>query len=449
MQPIDMTGLMDGLPPHSLEAEKSTLGAILLDPSSILKVFSIIEPSQFYRDAHGRIAGAVSRLALQGHAGIDTVAVAEELDSRGDLEEIGGLPYLIELMESVPNTGHAEYYAGIVLEKWRARCLREFCIRTLKSVTKSGVVSDETFQAAHESLSRIQDPAGLKASVRKLQPETLREIVKQFTESEDPAGQNLIETGLVELDDALDGGFEYGEFVIMGARPGNGKSMVGLQLIHNWTARGIPCAFVSEEMSNWKIAKRTTQFMTPVPSSQWADKRDEVRQSREIHFHNRAECYVIEFCKTVDVAVREIRKLVKDHGVRCVVVDYAQLLGGRGNSIYERITNMSMELRRLANELNLVLVALAQTGRDVEKRGTYEPRMSDLKESGQLEQDADVIIFLVWSCKSDKDAPPDKFCFHIAKNRGRAINQDVATCRFDPRRQMILGGQSFQLPEGF
>src|SRR5690606_16659701 len=149
-------------------------------------------------------------------------------------------------------------------------------------------------------------------------------------------------------------------------------------------------------------------------------------------------CYIAESCGTCEAAIEQIERAVENHQVECVVVDYAQLLRSPGKNRYEQVTNTSIALRQVATKHKIVLVVLCQLNRAIESRNKFVPMNSDLKETGQLEQDADVIIFLVWPHRIDSKNPPHEYKFYVGKNRNRAINQTSVVCRFEPSRQRVL-----------
>lgn len=251
-------------------------------------------------------------------------------------------------------------------------------------------------------------------------------------------GQQFVETGIPELDYAIGGGAEYGELFLMAARPSHGKSMCGLQMIHHWTSQGIPSAFISEEMSSRALGKRTVQYASEIHQEHWGVKMAELESDLDTHFRNRAPCVIVEQCRTAEAAVDAIKMAKNEHGVKCVVVDYAQLLQSKGKSRYEQVTNTSIALRQVANETGVLLVALCQLGRDIEKRTPMIPHPSDLKDSGQLEQDADVIVFLVWPHRLDTSNDAKLFQFFVGKNRNRETNEYAIECQFEPSRQRLV-----------
>lgn len=266
----------------------------------------------------------------------------------------------------------------------------------------------------------------------------LEAAARQYVEKVRSGGDLLLDTGIPDLDYSIGGGVAPGELVLFAARPSHGKSAVALQMVHWWTAQGNSALFVSEEMSALSLGKRTVQFSTEIPEGRWTDQADDLDDDLTNHFSNRASCFVVENCRTAEAAANAIRSAVSDRGVKCAVVDYAQLLQSEGKSRYDQISNTSVCLRQVASETNVLLVALCQLNRQIEGRKKFIPMLSDLRDSGQLEQDADVIVFGVWPWKVSEKNNQGEYQFFIAKNRNRAINQAMVKARFNPARQMFL-----------
>lgn len=249
---------------------------------------------------------------------------------------------------------------------------------------------------------------------------------------------DLIELGIGSVDQALGGGVERGELVILAARPSHGKSAVALQIIHNWTKQQRPCVMVSEEMSAIALGKRTLQFASDTPQEYWFKSQRQLEQDIADHFADRAECLIVESCLTAEVAAERVRWAVKEKQVQCAVIDYAQLLTGKGKTRYEQVTNTSIVMRQLASELNIVVMLLCQLNSEVEKRPKgFRPILSDIKDSGQFGQDADVILFLCWPHRLNSSCDPNAYQFFLNKNRNRGICKPAVECKFLPSRQMF------------
>jgi replicative DNA helicase len=277
------------------------------------------------------------------------------------------------------------------------------------------------------------------------------DAMSMYLDSVASGESNLLGTSIGQLDYALGGGVARGEMVVVAARPSHGKSAIALQMLHHWTEQGMPCAFLSEEMSTISIGKRVLQFASPIHMEHWGHRQDDLRKAVEKYRELHKPCYVIEQCGSVSRAMRELTELCKDNAVEAIVVDYAQLLASPGKSRYEQVTNTSIAIKGLANATNAVVVLLCQLNRSIETRDSFTPTNADIKDSGQLEQDADVILHLKWpyKVKADEEAPkrrrdtspkshgPNEYFIYVGKNRNRQINADRVDLYFDPSRQTI------------
>ncbi len=341
--------------------------------------------------------------------------------------------------------GLDESQALSLMREWNQSCVPPWSERELvhkvQSAGKQPGERNYLRNTAPDRWNTIQIPRyTAKPEVLKPQPkiELLTDAASRYIENIKSGKTNLIDTGLPELDYAIGGGVERGEMIILAARPSHGKSAVALQCVHYWTEQGMPCALLSEEMSALALGKRSLQFLSNVPQEHWQTRVDDLESHLRTYREQRADCIVIEGCGSVDVVCQQIEQAVEQHKVECVVVDYVQLLRGEGKGRYEQITNVSVHLRQLTTRLKIVLIVLAQLNREIEKRNKFIPVPSDLKETGQLEQDADVIVFLVWPHRIDSKNPPHEYQMFISKNRNRPINEPAVVVRFDPSRQRLL-----------
>jgi archaellum biogenesis ATPase FlaH len=267
---------------------------------------------------------------------------------------------------------------------------------------------------------------------------TLSEVTTEYIDRiKAEKGTTYVSTGIGSVDWALGGGIEYGEMVVVAARPSHGKSAFALHSLDASACKGISTAIVSEEMSAMMLGKRTVQYTTAISEYFWQNRMDEVESQLDKHFAERAPCYVLERCKTADHTVELISDLVNNKGVQVVAIDYAQLISGKGSSRYEQITQTSIALRQLASALHIVLIVVCQLNRSVVSREQFIPRLDDIKDSGQLEQDADVVMSLVWPWYLDNNKQKHDYQIFINKNRNRQIMSPLVQCQFDPSRQMF------------
>src|SRR5690606_2872934 len=268
---------------------------------------------------------------------------------------------------------------------------------------------------------------------------TLADAARSYIKAVQSGGTNLLELGLPEVDKSLGGGVARSEMVILAARPSHGKSAAALQCIHHWTSKGIPCLFITLEMSPIALGARSLLYISETPEEHWRVSLSRLDSDVSHYQSGRAPCYILDSVREAEEIEQAIEKFVADHGVQCVVIDYVQLIQGRGNGTYEQNSHVSKVLRRVTNKHSLVLLALAQLNREIEKRPKFMPKNSDLKDSGQWEQDADVILFLVWPHRLDPEKyPAHEYMIFAGKNRNRPIYNPVMKVNFLPSRQMLV-----------
>lgn len=341
-----------------------------------------------------------------------------------------------------------EEAVSILLREYNPRCVPEWTEREVRHKVKdaSSQPGENGYMLEVQPVNYGRQPVPeYKPKLPESPPAecrviTLEDSAYAYLETVKEGKRKLVETGIPDLDYAIGGGMEFGEMMILAARPNHGKSAVALQMMHHMTAQGLPAVMISEEMTATALGKRTVQFATSRPEEHWEGDMGQVLRDVSAHFSQRAKAVIVESCGTADRACQEIEKAVERDGVRAVFVDYAQILSGgqRGKSLYENVTEVSKTLRRLTTRLNIITILLAQLSRNVEGRESFSPQMRDIKESGQLEQDADVIVFGVWPHRLDHTRPPKEYQFFVGKNRNRGIMQGAFQCHFMPSRQMMV-----------
>ena len=295
--------------------------------------------------------------------------------------------------------------------------------------------------ATPEQFNRIRVPTYRWEHTAIIRKSDLNAASNAYIERISKSDFKLMKLGIPDLDNSIGGGVEAGEMVVIGARSGHGKSLCALQIMHNVSLDGMPCLIISEEMSHLALGKRAIQYASGIPEESWRHQTDSVLEDIEKHFAVRAPVYIVESCGTAERAIEQIEDSVKNHNVKVVAIDYMQFLKSKsGSSSYEKVSNASTMLRQVCSQHGLVLIALVQLNRDIEKRPKFVPKLSDIRDSGQLEQDADVVVFVVWPHKMDSKASPHGYQLFVAKNRNRAINASVVECRIEPSRQRIVAG---------
>lgn len=291
---------------------------------------------------------------------------------------------------------------------------------------------DRTIEKAYE-LSTTED------DVKAVSMTTIVDATLEYADMLSAGPEVMVRTGLYELDERLGGGVSFGEMIVIGARPSMGKTAFALQLIDAAAEQGYPSLIVSLEMQRRQIAHRHLQRVMSIEDYEWHTAVPAIKNSVRKHHENKSPIYIVEQCFHIDAIERAVEMAVRDQNVRVVAVDYAQLVKGEGKTQYEQITDVSKRLTALAKRHNIVMLSLAQVGREGESdmRGKPRmPKMSDLKGSGQIEQDADVVLLLHWDWRADTSKPDTDYTIILAKNRNRGIRGDcLVSTQFDKVHQ--------------
>lgn len=396
-----MDAMFERTPPHSIEAEQAVLGSILLDGDKLLAVSEVIGPEDFYRTAHGRIYQTMLNIAEAGEP-IDVITLSSALREERALEDVGGAQYLTALLESVPTAANAVYYAEIVAEKSLLRQL----IRQATSIIESAYMeAEEANRILGEAERRIGQLA-LRHTQKDFIPiaDVLRDIYQEIERSSKQEAPSAgLASGFHDLDSLL-GGFKKSDFIIVAARPSVGKTAFALNIAQNIAIRHRrPVAMFSLEMSVeqlvWRMLAAESTLSTQVLQKGKLYDQDWEKLVFALAALGEAPIYIDDSpgVTTMDMRAR-LKRLMRDVGpLGLVVIDYLQLITGRGRGGENRqqeISDISRQLKGLARELDVPLIALSQLSRAVESRQDKRPMLSDLRDSGSIEQDADIVAFL-------------------------------------------------------
>jgi replicative DNA helicase len=385
--------------PHNLEAERSVLGAILVHNDAFNTAAQVIDGRDFYRDAHRRIFDRMVALSERGYA-IDFITLKEELSRGGDLEEVGGPAYVASLVDGVPRATNVEYYARIVKEKATLRNLIYAANKILTNAYEADQESDLILDEAESSIFAVADDR-LKAGfvpMRELVNESFPKIEQLFEHKRLVTG---VPTGFVDLDE-MTRGLQAGDLVIIAARPSMGKTSLVLNIAQHVAVQADhTVGFFSLEMSKESLFIRLLTSEAQIDSHRLMSGHIADRDySRISHALEKLSSMRLFIDDTANIGVLEMRaksrRLQAEHGLSLIVVDYIQLMNARGR--YENRTlelaSISRSLKGLAKELNVPIVVLSQLSRAPESRSDHRPQLSDLRESGALEQDADVVVLI-------------------------------------------------------
>jgi replicative DNA helicase len=416
---------IERIPPHNLEAEMAVIGSVLVDREMLAAVGEIVRPSDFYAHVHETIFAVLFDLFDRGEP-LDKISVGEELRRRGALERVGGLSYISALMDTVQTAGSARYYATIVREKSVLRSL----IHAGTEITQLGFEGEEDVPAALDRSEQMVYTIGERRGITEFMPvsrlmkDAFDHIDRLFHMRGDRTG---LTAGFRDID-AMTTGFQPGNFVIIAARPGMGKSSFALNMaVAAAREEGEPIAFFSLEMSNSELIQRlicaearismNDMRRGNIKTHQWEDI------SRAMGTLNDLPIYLDDLGALTVTDVRSrCRRLKSTVGLAAIFIDYLQLLRPgvltRNTNRNEELSEICRSLKITAKDLGVPIVALAQLNRGVEIRSEKRPMLADLRDSGSLEQEADVVAFLYRDGYYNAEAPePDLTEFIIAKHR--------------------------------
>lgn len=387
------------LPPQSVEAEESIISALLIDNSSLTDVMEILTPDDFYRQNHQKIFAAVAELFNSGEP-VDLVTLAQALKRRGDIEKVGGAAYLVHLVDTVPMAVNAAHYARIIRDKARLRRLIAAATAIITQCHKEGSLVDDTLDFAEASIFSVSqdNTKPVFSHISKL-------IEGNIDTLEERQGNQALYTGVptgFSRLDFLTSGLQKSDLIILAARPSMGKTALALNMVRNMAIDSqIPCAVFSLEMSAKQLSMRLLCAEARIDSSRlrsgFFSEEDWHRLTDAADRLVGAPIFIDDAGDISAMSIRaKTRRLKAEHGLGLVVIDYIQLM--KSSMAAERrdleISEISRSLKSLAKELDVPVLALSQLNRKLEERSDKRPQLSDLRESGALEQDADLVAFI-------------------------------------------------------
>lgn len=409
-------------PPHDTDAEKAFLGSILLRSQVIPDIADMLDPDSFYSGKNSVVYKTIFDLYTKGEP-IDLVSLSSRLKEKNHLEQAGGASYLAELINTVPSSTNIEHYAKIIQKK-----------HLLRKLIESGDHVSELGFSEHREIEDVLVEAekkilGVSGSLlaNKFIPigKTLTEVWERIdTLHKDDGGLRGIPTGFKGLDNKL-AGLQKSDLIILAARPSVGKTSLALDFARQAACKyNVPVGIFSLEMSSQQLADRMVAAESGVDS--WKLRNGKISNDEEfvaireaMERLNKAPIHIDDEASNNILRMRSVaRKLQRDSGLGLIIVDYLQLMVPQRNSdsLVQQVTEISRSLKILARELQVPVVALSQLNRQVEQRGGV-PRLSDLRDSGSIEQDADVVMFIHREDKNDKNAPANIAKIIIAKHR--------------------------------
>jgi len=420
----DLDDAVNKIPPHNLEAEQSVLGAILLDRDALNKAMEVISPDDFYHGAHRIIYRCMLDLDDRNEP-IDLITLTNYLRDRGDLEKAGGASYISSLLNQTNTTANIKYHSRIVKEKSLLRSLLESSNEIMARVYEGGLDAEDMVDYAEQRIFEISEKR-ISVSFEKMDSllgDTFKTIEELYSKKYAITG---VPSGFSDLD-KITTGFQSGDLIIIGGRPGMGKTAFCLNIAQNVALKAkMPVAIFSLEMSKKQLAMRMLCSEARVDSNRvrtgYISKEDWPALTRAAGDLSSADIFIDDSSYLSVLEMRaKARRLKREHGLGLVIIDYIQLMKGRERleRREQEISEISRSLKALAKELEVPVIALSQLNRLVEQRRPPIPTLADLRESGAIEQDADVILFLYrdeyyYRDKSDNKGVAE---VHIAKQR--------------------------------
>ena len=389
------------IPPQSVDLEEVVLGAMMIDKKGVDEVIDILHPDVFYKDAHRHIYEAIFKL-FETSEPVDLLTVSTQLKKDGKLEVVGGDFYLIKLTQKVASSAHIEFHARIILQKYIQRSLIKISNEIIEDAYNEAT---DVFDLLDNAESKLYDvtQGNLKRSA-----ETAQNLViqakKRIEEIANKEGLSGIPSGFDKVD-KLTSGWQPSDLIIIAARPGMGKTALTLSMARNMAVNNnVPVAFFSCEMSSVQLITRLISSETGLSSEKLRTGRLEKHEWEQLNVKVKAlEKAPLFIDDTPSLSIFDLRaksrRLASQHGIKLIVIDYLQLMtaGGtqKGGNREQEISTISRNLKALAKELNVPVIALSQLSRAVETRGgSKRPILSDLRESGAIEQDADIVSFI-------------------------------------------------------
>lgn len=406
------------LPPQDLESEQCLLGSMLLSALAIDEAQTIVQPEHFYADCNSRICEAIYAMRDRNRD-IDPVTLGKELEARKSLADVGGVPYLVQLIETVPHSGHAASYARAVRECWVRRKIIETCTESLRSAYDLSADTQDVL-VQHDNATQCLLQTGVRAAeVQTLGQAMMAAVVKD----EEERARITINTGYAELDE-ITGGLRGGNLIVVAARASMGKTALCNNLALRLIQSKRPTLFFSLEQSAAEIGERMVSIEGGVSAHKLRKgELNEVELSQCAESQNRMHGLPLYIDDEGERKVSQIGSVVRlfrrRHQIEVVIIDYLQLIRPDDERVNreQQVARSSRALKHLARSLNVPVIVLAQLNREVEKRDNKRPKLSDLRESGSVEQDADQVWAIHRPDYYDPEDSPGEAEIHVLKNR--------------------------------
>mgnify|MGYP003309336662 CR=1 FL=1 len=425
-----MAGDMERKLPQNIEAEQAVLGAVLIKKEAMAEVQELLRAEDFYREIHKQVFAVMNDLFSEGEA-IDIVTVTEELRKRDLLEKVGGISFVTMLSNSVATAANVMYHARIVKEKAELRRLIDAATQIAGKAYEDSDDVENIMDDAEKKILAVaaSQSGGVFTPIREILLNTIERVETLY---ESKGGLTGLSTGFKDLD-AVTSGLQASDLVLVAARPSMGKTAFTLNIAAHAALHGKSVAFFSLEMSKEQLVQRMLCSEGQIDSQRLrTGQLEDEEWGKLIATADRLTKASIYIDDTPGITVMDLRskarRLKAEHGLDLVLIDYLQLMQGRagknGDNRQQEISEISRSLKALARELNVPVVALSQLSRGVESRQVKKPMLSDLRESGSLEQDADIVMFLYREDYYDKDTANQNITdILIAKHRNGPVGE--------------------------
>lgn len=435
------------VPPQDLESESAVLGAIMLEPEKLDVVLEILsEPECFYKPVHQIIYAAICDLR-RSSSPVDILTVTDRLRKNGELELAGGAYYITSLTMNVVTAAHVETHAALVLEKYLLRELIRSASETLQAAYEPDALPHDLIAEAGKQINELAD-VGTTNTIEHYAKAMQGELEAIERAKNNPGTLTGVDTGLYDVN-RITGGWQNTDLIILAARPSQGKTALALELCHAAATSSltapVPVLLFSLEMSNNQIARR--RLVADAVVNMQDAKVGTLDESEVIRLHaaaakaKKVPFYLDDRTLTMQQLAAKARRMKRRRGIGLIVVDYLQLLHGdkqKGGSREQEVAGISRALKQLAKELKVPIIALSQLSRSVEQRGgDKRPQLSDLRESGAVEQDADVVVF-IWHTTDAMTGQPKNYLV-FAKNRN-GETRDVEVMFHAPTQRWLNYG---------
>lgn len=421
------------VPPHNLDAERSVLGALMIDKDAIIKVANLVRLGDFYKDTHNLIYEVMVEL-YEKREPLDVLSLSNRLEEKNQLDKIGGTSYLASLVNSIPSSSNIVHYAKVVQKKSTLRKL----IHTASEIVELGYKESEDVEKMLDEAEQKLFSVSQKYIQQDFVPiKSILEAAFERIDELHKGDHHLrgVPSGFPDLDNIL-AGFQKSDLIILAARPSIGKTTLALDLARQIAIhQKIPVGIFSLEMSSDQLVDRMLAAQSGVDlwrlrtgrlkSGQGDDDFERIGDAMGVL--SEAPIFIDDSGSANVMEMRTMsRRLQSEHNVGVIIIDYLQLMEGRfgGDNRVNEISEISRSLKQLAREINIPIIALSQLSRAVESRSPQIPKLSDLRESGSIEQDADIVMFLYREDREKPDTPNKNIVeIHIAKHRNGPIGK--------------------------